>query len=550
VAIALTAVDIRLLHLPFLDYFRNNGAWPGTLVLAKRLAGVAGLCVAQASFVYAALRSPRLVRALALLLFAAIAFLQYGFVAAAGAPMNVQDVGMSLENSQFWPAMLAAFVTWRALVPVSLLGAALVAAGRPSAQWKRLWAAAALVTAAVHLAYGLSFYLQYDNETGEIGTVAPPMSSFQSFFRTLSLAGYDMVVAETSPFQRRDVAYHSSTHPRTHIVFVIDESISALHLSINGYARHTTPWLEELQRTGRITNWGLAAAASTYSNASVAALLTGFNDFPDEQRHLYTLPTIFQFAKAMNYRTHLLDGEVSKRRFTISWNDLDFVDDWRSAPAFGDDPDSDVRIAASVARLLREPEGQFIVILKRGDHVPPERNYPKGTGPWSPSRDEAVPPGQEVAAIVNSYDNAIRYNLDAFFRALLAPDGRLPRAVGLYTSDHAEELGDDGLEPFNRVVSREVTTVPLFMFGDERPVVDCGYRASHHNLFATLLDLMQVPASVRPWDYGRSLLRAEAYERDERRVLGGYMFDRSFFFEVRDFDDFRRIVASSASGPR
>lgn len=549
-AIGITAIDIWLLHLSFLDYFRNNGEWAGTLIVVKRFVGLAALTIAQTAFVYAALRSPRLVQALAISLFVAITLLQYGFVAAAGAPMNVHDLGMSLENTQFWPAMLSAFLDWRALIPVAPFGAALVVAGPPSPRWRSQWAAAAFVMASVHLAYGLSFYLQYDHETGEIGTVAPPMAVFQAFFRTLSLAGYDEVVAESSQFQRRAVPYHASTVPRTHIVFVIDESVSALHLSINGYSRHTTPWLEDLQRAGRITNWGAAAAASTYSNASVGALLTGFNAFPDEQRHLYTLPTIFQFAKAMNYRTHLLDGELSRRRFTISWKDLDFVDDWRNASAFGDDADSDVRIAQSVARLLREPDGQFIVILKRGDHVPPERNYPRGAGPWTPSRDGVVPPGQEVAAIVNSYDNAIRYNLDAFFHALLASDGSLPRTVGLYTSDHAEELGDDGLEPFNRVVSREVITVPLFMFGDERPAVDCGYRAGHHNLFATLLDLMQVPDAVRAWDYGRSLLRAQAYQRDQRRVLCGYMFDRSFFFEVRDFDDLSRILASSASDTR
>jgi arylsulfatase A-like enzyme len=124
---------------------------------------------------------------------------------------------------------------------------------------------------------------------------------------------------------------------------------------------------------------------------------------------------------------------------------------------------------------------------------------------------------------------------------LLGPEGRLPRTVGFYTSDHGEALGLDGETPLVRKLVPEVATVPLLMFGDARPVLDVHYHASHHNIFPTLLDLMGVPASARPWTYSRSLLTARASDRDPRPVLAGYMFGSSYPYEVKEFS---ALVAS------
>jgi hypothetical protein len=69
--------------------------------------------------------------------------------------------------------------------------------------------------------------------------------------------------------------------------------------------------------------------------------------------------------------------------------------------------------------------------------------------------------------------------------------------------------------------------------------VDVSYRASHHNLFATLLDLMGTPDDVRPAGYGRSLLRARASDEDRRVVFGGNLMD-AVPSRAGDFDSFPR----------
>jgi glucan phosphoethanolaminetransferase (alkaline phosphatase superfamily) len=556
-AAAVTVFDVWYLGLPLARYFVVKPQVAQTLplillVIAKRSVGVVGIALAQAAFFWASLSSPRGIRILSLACFAIVTFVQYGFVAALGAPLNVHDLAMAAQT-RHWGAVSGGFFEPAALAPVALYALALLSVPYQPARWYRAWMIAAVVTILVHGTFAVSYYVHRSPMKGDEGTVTAPMSTFQALFRTLAFSACDEVVEYRQPVHREMLAHRAATVPDRHILLVVDESMSALHLSLNGYSRPTTPWLEELQRQGRITNWGPIAAASNFSSGSVCVLLTGFNSYPDTERRILSLPTIFQFAKAMNYRTHLFDGEQDTPRYTLRWDDLRFVDDWRTSSAFGDDPDTDVRIARATRDVLKEPQGQFVVILKRGNHEPPELNYPAARGPWHPSRGGTVPPWEEIAAATNSYDNAVLYNLDPFFKELLSPAGELPRTVGIYTSDHAEALGADGGTPFVRRVAYEEATVPLVFFGDDRPRLDTRYAASHANIFATLLDLMHVPDTIRTWKYGRSLLVARAADHDPRPVLGGYMFGHEYPYVVREYDELKTEyghASGSAGGGR
>jgi arylsulfatase A-like enzyme len=251
----------------------------------------------------------------------------------------------------------------------------------------------------------------------------------------------------------------------------------------------------------------------------------------------------------MRYTTHLLDGQTGDRRFGISWDDLKSVDDYRAADAFGDDPDVDFRIAGEVRKALESPAGQFIVVLKRGNHNAHQRNYPPGRGPWQPAFDGEVSRADRDAALTNTYDNAVLYNVDGFFRALLNPDGTLPRTTVLYTSDHGEVLSGEGSEPLTRWIAWGVIAVPLVMGGDVQPAVDTGYRASHHNIFATVLDLMHVPATIRQGSLYRSLLTARETDRDPRFALDAYIMGDETA-DLGDFDKLSRPAALGVDPPR
>ena len=70
--------------------------------------------------------------------------------------------------------------------------------------------------------------------------------------------------------------------------------------------------------------------------------------------------------------------------------------------------------------------------------------------------------------------------------------------------------------------------VPLFIISREPLSVDNKFRATHANLFATLLDLMNFPKPARRYEYAISLLDAKATDSQPRYFWVGDLYERAF----------------------
>jgi glucan phosphoethanolaminetransferase (alkaline phosphatase superfamily) len=498
---------------------------------APRLAGMFMIATAQGVFFWASFRSSRRWQALYFFLFASATFVEYGYLRITGALTTAHDILIALENMRYWRSAATGSVNWWAAVPVATYATALIASRSASGSSFRRFVVVACGTMLVHTAYAGGWEPRRPLDD-HLRIVAPPrIIAAQALARSATMYAWSEIVAPRARPPRGALDYRVAATPARHVVLVIDETVRADHLSVNGYRRPTTPWLDELQTARRLTNWGVAASATGESANSILCLLTGVTALPDFEHRALTQPTVFQFAKAMNYRTHFFDGQENGVRYGLSRSDLRYIDDWRNDIVFGNDPETDFRIAAALAPILGESAGQFVVVLKRGNHYPFTINYPPGAAAWPVRSDVAESSRDETAAIIDAYDNGLHYNVDRFFRMLLRPDGTFPRTVILYTSDHAEVLREEG----RRLPAWQSFAVPLLMFGEDRPDVDVAYRASHVNVFPTLLDLMGVPGAPRPAAYGRSLLSARGSDRDRRLVLYGSLFGTDGF-QVDDFD--------------
>ena len=307
--------------------------------------------------------------------------------------------------------------------------------------------------------------------------------------------------------------------PQNNIVLVIDESVRGDHLSLNGYQRPTTPYLEKLVKENLLHNWGITASGSTCSIASYNLLITGMSvsQLPDSQRQRWNLPSVFQYAKAMNYKTHFFDGQRS-----IFWggtpNDLDYIDLWIGVNTFQYDHDTDNRIAKKANEILSSSSGNFIVIFKRGLHTPFNTNYPPAAEIWKPGiSDSDFPASPELQpAFLNAFDNSLAYNLDTFFRAItekISPKDN--NNIILYTSDHAQTLGENGARYSHCQETPNEAKVPLLMWGYAKNL-DTKFKATHANLLPTLLDLMNYPESLQKYNYAKSLLKTTEADNSER----------------------------------
>ena len=130
---------------------------------------------------------------------------------------------------------------------------------------------------------------------------------------------------------------------------------------------------------------------------------------------------------------------------------------------------------------------------------------------------------------MNSYDNALLYNLQSFFSPLVE-QGLPDKTVIIYTSDHGQTLGENGALVSHCSTTRNEAVVPLFVIGDDVRITsaDTSYKAAHQNLFATLLDLMNVPNDVCGYSYAPSLLAARGNDSAPRSYYAGDLHSSAF----------------------
>jgi glucan phosphoethanolaminetransferase (alkaline phosphatase superfamily) len=313
---------------------------------------------------------------------------------------------------------------------------------------------------------------------------------------------------------RFDVNFESENQPTKNIVFIVDETIRGDHLSLNGYSRPTTPLIDALNSKGFIKNWGIGASGATCSIQSNNLLLTGLNELRDAAgSKLYRLPTIFQYAKAMGYKTYYYDAQRSavwngKPTDLKYYERIDKVDFEAKTPT-----EIDAEIAVRVREKLENSTGNFIWINKFGNHMPYENNYPEDHVLWKPisTKNELATDRQPL---INNYDNGIRYNLEIFFTNLFR-NGVSNNTVYIYTSDHGESfVNQNG----HCGTTKDEAIVPIFMIAQPHllPGVDTGFKASHVNIFPTLLDLMEFPENQRQYNYALSLLKAKSTDSQPR----------------------------------
>ncbi len=332
-----------------------------------------------------------------------------------------------------------------------------------------------------------------------------PTIALSAFFRAVTFAGWDMSTTYNGPREQLD--YRASQPPHNNIIFIVDESVRADHLSLNGYTRLTTPYLTDLSQQGILHNWGQGWAGADCSLAANNLLLIGLNvSTKDDQ--LKQKPTIFQYAQAMGYKTYHLNA-TSNKFWLGTADDLNYIDEWWPRHHFGTEPDYDIdfTLAQKVSNLAYQSVGNFIWLNKRGLHFNYNSHYPPTAAHWLPVLTTRFHP-QNRAELVNSYDNAIRYNVNTFFAHLLQTNPTLlENTIIVYTSDHGQTLSDHGETWTHCVGTPNELLVPIFIISSMPVAVNLDRPATHFNIFTTLLDLMAFPEAERDYDYAPSLLQ-------------------------------------------
>ncbi len=340
---------------------------------------------------------------------------------------------------------------------------------------------------------------------------------------TNSIFGYFIMGDKGFKTIRDKLGYHADSFPQNNIVIIVEETLRGDHLSINGYKRPTSNFLQELQSRNLLKNFGICAAGATASLASNNLLLTGIlPQNPKKSTESFSNPSIFQYAKASNYKTYFFDGQMNDR-WAGTLDDYNYVDNFISrntlllGKAFK--YEVDFNIAKSVNHILETSKGNLIYVIKRGFHFPYSKNYPENKKVWTPVYDDNSDDKPTPTGLINSYDNSLFYNLDTFFRILIGDSKKsLYQTVIIYTGDHGESFLEDGKSTEHSKSAKLEAKTALAIIG-EQINVDTNYKPSHHNILPTVLDLMNYPKSKIRYPYSPSLLRAKEKDNIKRYYI-------------------------------
>lgn len=266
--------------------------------------------------------------------------------------------------------------------------------------------------------------------------------------------------------QARDYApYQVSARPvagKYHLVVVMGESLAATHMSLYGYGRETTPYLDSL-RADPAFHYREAVSSGVSTRVSVPMFMNVAYQ-PDDWAHISSKrAALYRLAKQSGFQT----GFVSTQKMDgissfLSSADVDYWRDYRDIN--GCDGYDDCLIHMLDALPLAWDRPAFLVLNQRAAHSPYDRNYPASFRKFLNDADTDY-----RSHMINSYDDAVRYvdhNLEKVITHL-RQRSRLPVLV-VFTSDHGQRMGENGQFGHN-ALEYDAARVPFLAYGIGMP---------------------------------------------------------------------------------
>ena len=313
------------------------------------------------------------------------------------------------------------------------------------------------------------------------------------------------------------------------IVWIIDESVVGSYLSMNNYEKKTTPYLDKLNKNSqKVFNFGVANSISNCSAESNLFLRIGLNpkkEF-DVEKQMYTLPTIFQYAKRAGYTTWFMDSQTKENHLQnyLTLYDKESMDHFKTLSPEIKRVDRDKKFLNDMLSIINNEHSNknFIVLVKYGAHFPYLLTYDHEYSPFKPVMDVSYG-GMDMEhkeQQMNTYLNSLYYNTDLYLKELVEK-AHLEDSIIFYTSDHGQNI----LETKNvtrthcnsEIVVKHEVSVPLMVFQEKAKELF----KSDKKLFYSQIQLFPTTLALFGYDkelvnkYGKTLF--DGYKSSEER---------------------------------
>lgn len=287
------------------------------------------------------------------------------------------------------------------------------------------------------------------------------------------------------PFQTHQTPQTSQTSqtsqtpqpPNKTILLVIGETARAANFGILGYGRNTTPKLSKIQG---LVSFPKAYTESNTTHKSVPMLLSAVSSVDFDS--LYRQRSVITAFREAGFRTAFFSNQRRNGSF------IDFFGKEADVCKFIKDDAApsqnilDERLIDYVKReVANTSQPLFMVLHCYGSHFNYRERYPRQFARFLP--DVAMEARRENRQnLLNAYDNTILYTDHVLNRLVEVLRSKGSEAVMIYTSDHGEDIYDDGRHFLHAsiVPTDYQLHVPLFVWTSQ------SYEANHRSIVKAL----------------------------------------------------------------
>lgn len=267
---------------------------------------------------------------------------------------------------------------------------------------------------------------------------------------------------ETSASFRFDAVSTHVSDCREICVLVIGETARACNFGLYGYHRDTTPLLG---KTRGLTVFTDAYTQSNTTHKSVPMLLSTVT--AEDYDSIYSRKSVIMAFREAGWRTAFYSNQRRNHSFIDFFGmEADTCVFIREDKATVKNPTDSELLKYVSSELSAHSSNTFIVLHTYGSHFKYNERYGSDDAVFTPDDDMSAEV-ENRERLVNAYDNTIRQTdrmLSGLIRILA---GCGARVAMIYTSDHGEDLFDDGRDSFlhsSPVPSRYQLNVPLLVW--------------------------------------------------------------------------------------
>jgi lipid A ethanolaminephosphotransferase len=297
-------------------------------------------------------------------------------------------------------------------------------------------------------------------------------------------------------------------------VLVVGETARAANWGLNGYRRQTTPELA----ARHVINFTDASSCGTDTATSVPCMFSVYGRHNYSERHIRGSESLLHVLHHAGVSVLWRDNQAGCKG-VCDGLPFENLANARATKWCADGRCFDGILADGLKQKIAAADGDVLIVLHMlGNHGPAYyQRYPPAFRRWQPTCDTTDLASCSPRALVNTYDNAIRYTDYVLAQTIDSLASVTTHRTGLlYLSDHGESLGEHNLYLHGMpyvIAPKEQTRIPMDLWLSEDYAASAGLDAaclatraaapaSHDHLFHTLLRVFDIHSAVYDpaWD--------------------------------------------------